>query len=81
MFTKHVDNEKQKSILIVYVNDIIVIGDNLHEIEELKKCLKVEFEVKNIGILQFFLGRKVTKGRRGIFISQRKYTLNLLKEI
>ena len=79
LFTKHTTDGK-KTILIVYVDDIIIIGDNSQEIGNLKKQLRTDFEVKDLGKLRNFLGIEVARSKEGIFISQRKYTLNLLKE-
>ncbi|XP_021598821.1 uncharacterized mitochondrial protein AtMg00810-like [Manihot esculenta] len=39
-----------------------------------------EFEIKNLKKLQYFLGIEVAKSKKGIFISQRKYIMDLLKE-
>lgn len=41
--------ERLKTILIVYVNDIILTRDNFAEIERLKKTLATEFEVRDQG--------------------------------
>jgi len=39
-----------------------------------------EFEMKDLGGLKYFLGIKVLCSNKGIFISQRKYIMNLLAE-
>ena len=80
LFTKHATNGK-KSILIVYVDDIIITGDDIHEITALKQKLKEEFEVKELGKMKYFLGMEVVRSKQGIIISQRKYTIDLLTEI
>ncbi|KAK8950885.1 hypothetical protein KSP39_PZI004349 [Platanthera zijinensis] len=68
------------SILFVYVDDIIITRNDLEEIAHLKEQLGREFEIKDLGKLKYFLGIEVVRSRRGIFISQRKYTLDLLVE-
>ncbi|RVW87743.1 Retrovirus-related Pol polyprotein from transposon RE1 [Vitis vinifera] len=68
------------AILIVYVDDIILSGNDMEELQNLKKYLSEEFEVKNLGNLKYFLGMEVTRSRKGIVVSQRKYILDLLKE-
>lgn len=68
------------TILIVYVDDIILIGDDKEKKERLKKDLASEFEMKDLGNLRYFLGMEFARNRLGITISQRKYGLDLLKE-
>lgn len=43
------------AILIVYVDDIIITGNNLEEMERIKKHLAATFEMKDLGKLRFFL--------------------------
>ena len=66
--------------MIVYVDDIILTGDNLVEIERLQQVLATEFEVKNLGELRYFLGMEVARSRKGISVSQRKYVFDFLAE-
>ncbi|RVW98707.1 Copia protein [Vitis vinifera] len=68
------------AILIVYVDDIILSGNDMGELQNLKKYLSEEFEVKDLGNLKYFLGMEVARSRKGIVVSQRKYILDLLKE-
>ena len=46
----------------------------------MKKVLATEFEVKDLGQIQYFLGMEFARSRKGISISQRKYVLDLLIE-
>ena len=80
MFFKHSTSGKI-IILIVYVDDINLTGDNLEEQEQVKKVLAKEFEIKDLCQFRYFLGMEVARTKRGMAISQRKYTLNLLNEI
>ena len=68
------------TILIVYVDDIVLTGDDRKEIQQIKKQLATEFEMKDLGNLRYFLGMEVARNQTGVSISQRKYTLDLLKE-
>ncbi|RDY04292.1 hypothetical protein CR513_12011, partial [Mucuna pruriens] len=76
---KHSPNGKLTPLL-VYVDDMIVTSD--HEIEKLtlKEKLTTQFEMKELGKLKYFLRIEVTYSKQGIFILQRKYVLDLLKE-
>ncbi|KAM5555122.1 hypothetical protein ABKV19_023158, partial [Rosa sericea] len=66
--------------LIVYVDDMVVTGDDLKEMETLQKYLSKEFEMKDLGQLKYFLGIEVARSKKGISLSQRKYVLDLLAE-
>lgn len=73
-------SQGKKSILIVYVDDIILTGDDVDEIKRLKIFLNSKFEIKELGSLKYFLGMEVARSKKGIVISQRKYILDLLTE-
>ncbi|KAL0560267.1 hypothetical protein IC582_000667 [Cucumis melo] len=77
LFTK-VSKTGKITILIVYVDDIVLTGDDQTEISQLKQG--DEFEIKDLGNVKYFLGIKVARSKEGISISQRKYTLDLLSE-
>uniref|UniRef100_A0A2N9EG31 Integrase catalytic domain-containing protein n=1 Tax=Fagus sylvatica TaxID=28930 RepID=A0A2N9EG31_FAGSY len=78
LFLKH--NEEQITALIVYVDDMIVTGNDLEERKTLQEHLAREFEMKDLGELKYFLGIEVSRSKKGIFLSQRKYALDLLNE-
>ncbi|RVW69951.1 Retrovirus-related Pol polyprotein from transposon RE1 [Vitis vinifera] len=79
MFYKH-SNEGKVAILIVYVDDIVLAGDDCNELEKLKRKLAEEFEITDLGALKYFLGMEFTRSKEGIFVNQRKYVLDLLDE-
>ena len=76
-FRQHKDHT---TLLAVYVDDIIITGNDEGEIAQLKMQLGKEFEVKDLGLLRYFLGIEVARGAEGVVLSQRKYVLDLLKE-
>jgi hypothetical protein len=65
-------------IIIIYVDDLIIIGDNDADIFDLKKLLKQKFEVKDLGKLRYFLDIEVIQSPKGICLLQRQYALNKL---
>lgn len=79
MFFKHT-GEENIVFLIVYVDDIIIIGNDPDETKILKEMLVKDFEIKDFGIPRYFLGIKVARSGKGIFVSQRKYVLDLLQK-
>ncbi|XP_059275216.1 uncharacterized mitochondrial protein AtMg00810-like [Lycium ferocissimum] len=68
------------TVLIIYVDDMIVTGNDVGEMTKLKTCLSNEFDMKDLGGLKYFLSIEVIRSKQGIFLSQRKYVLDLLKE-
>jgi Reverse transcriptase (RNA-dependent DNA polymerase) len=66
--------------VLVYVDDLIITGDNQIEINCIKRDLKQKFDIKNLGKLKYFFGIEIAHSFKGLFISQRKYVLDLLKE-
>ncbi|KAK2973118.1 hypothetical protein RJ640_027090 [Escallonia rubra] len=79
MFTRQ-STDGKIAILLFYVDDIILIGDDITEMERLKQCLASEFEIKDLGSLKFFLEMEIARLKKGIVLSKRKYVLDLLKE-
>ncbi|KAJ0621525.1 putative RNA-directed DNA polymerase [Helianthus annuus] len=66
--------------LLVYVDDIIVTGNNEQEIKKFKQFLSSNFMIKDLGKLKFFLGIEVLYSEQSICLSQRKYCLELLSD-
>jgi hypothetical protein len=79
LFLKH--NKGRVTALIIYVDDMIITGNDTEEISKIQRQLGTEFEMKNLGGLKYFLGIEVARSNEGIFISQRKYVLDLLSEV
>jgi Reverse transcriptase (RNA-dependent DNA polymerase) len=72
------NNFNDITIVLVYVDDLIITGDNQVEIDDIKQDLKQKFDIKDLGKLKYFLGIEIAHSQKGLFISQRKY---VLKEI
>lgn len=67
--------------LIIYVDDMIITGNDTNEISRLRNYLFAQFEMKDLGGLKYFLGIEVLRSNAGIYICQRKYILDLLTEV
>ena len=72
--------DEKITCLIIYVDDMIITGDDTEEIERLKGSLFQEFEMKDLGNLKYFLGIEVLRSEGGIFLRQKKYILDILAE-
>ncbi|RVW62844.1 Retrovirus-related Pol polyprotein from transposon TNT 1-94 [Vitis vinifera] len=67
-------------LLVVYVDDIVITGNDHAGISNLKTFMHSKFHTKDLGELKYFLGIEVSRSKKGMFLSQRKYVLDLLKE-
>lgn len=52
----------------------------MEEIKSVKLFLDQQFKIKDLGQLRFFLGLEIARSSSGIFLNQRKYTLELLED-
>lgn len=66
--------------IAVYVDDILLVGNNTTEIASIKSYLDTVFKIKNLCSLHHFLGLEFNTVPNGMFVSQRKFTLDLLAE-
>lgn len=64
--------------LLVYVDDIILTGNDKRFIQRFIARLNVEFSIKDLGRLSYFLGLEVTYTTDGLFLSQNKYARDIL---
>ena len=67
-------------ILLLYVDYLFVIGmDGL--IADTKRKLVVEFKMKDLGMMHYFLGMEVWQNADGISLGQGKYVVEILKKV
>ena len=64
-------------IVFLYVDDLIFTG--YFGIKEFRTVMESEFEITDLGLMNFFLGIEVHQSESGIFISQSKYASVVLK--
>lgn len=65
--------------LIVYVDDIIITGNNSHHVEDNVTRLGRRFSIKDLGGLNFFLGVEVVRTPTGLFLNRKKYIYEILE--
>ena len=71
-------NSASLIVIILYVDDLVIGGEHLVEINKVKSLLSHKFEMTDMKELHYFLGIEVIRTPAGIMISQRHYILNLL---
>lgn len=73
-------NNSSITILLVYVDDVILTSNDLNEFHLIKIALNNTFKIKDLGKLKYFLGIEVAHSKEGIMLYQRKYCLDLLED-
>ena len=68
------------TILLLYVDDLLITGDNYEEISRLKQALHQEFEMTDLGYATNYLGAEIHNRSDIIFICQSSYIKKLLKK-
>jgi len=66
--------------VLVYVDDLIISRNNPKAIAKFKTYLSECFHMKDLGVLKYFLGVEVARNSEGLFLCQRKYTLDILSK-
>jgi hypothetical protein len=79
--TLFIKTSKEGKILIVslYVDDLIFTGNDELMFLEFKNSMMREFDMTDLGRMRYFLGIEVLQQSDGIYISQKKYALEVLK--
>ena len=70
--------DKGTILLLLYVDDMIITGDDLSGIQELKDFLSQQFEMKDLRHLSYLLGLEIIHSTDGLYITQAKYASDLL---
>ncbi|XP_011016404.1 PREDICTED: uncharacterized protein LOC105119910 [Populus euphratica] len=63
---------------LVYVDDLIITGNNSVFVASIIDHLGQNFSIKDLGLLHFFLGVEVIPTTAGLFLTQHKYIRDLL---
>lgn len=78
LFTKSVGSSL--TVLAVYVDDILLAGDDITELGSLKTFLDDQFKIKDLDEVHYFLGLKVSFLTDGFLMCQHKFIYEPLAE-
>ena len=68
----------EPDILLLYLDDLFLTR-NEKQIVDCKKKLAEELEMKDLGLMHYFLGMEVWKRPKGIFLNHENYVVEILK--
>jgi len=66
-------------ILLLYFDDILLIGNNLVLFHSFVATLSIHFTVKDLGNLYYFLGIQDVHTSSGLFLSHHKHVIEVLR--
>ena len=64
--------------LLIYVHDILIMGNSSHHISQMIDHMSKLFSMKDLGPVHYFMGIEATQTTIGLCICQTKYILDLL---
>ena len=67
--------------MLVYVDDIVIAGSTPAAVDSLVSSLSDSFPIKDLGVLDYFLGLEGSCNSGGMSVTQRKYALDLLHRV
>ncbi|KAA0045094.1 putative mitochondrial protein [Cucumis melo var. makuwa] len=67
-------------LLLLYVDDMIIAGEDPQTIFDLQCYLDKHFEMKDLGNLNYFLGLEISSSPSGYYLSQANYASDLLSQ-
>jgi hypothetical protein len=78
LYVKKINNDVL--VISLYVDDLIVTGSNIQQVEEFKQKMMQVFEMTDLGLISFFLGMEIKQSKEEIFICEKKYAKEILKK-
>lgn len=66
--------------ILVYVDDLIIAGNDETQIQVFKQLLHSKFKLKDLGLLKYFFRIELSRSKEGMSLSQRKYVCDILDE-
>jgi hypothetical protein len=67
--------------VVLYVDDMLLVGNNMDVIKEVKSQLSSKFDMKDLGAANFILGMEIKRDRanRKLWLNKRKYVETILQ--
>ena len=72
------ENNVNIAIVLIYVDDLVIMGDDLKEVTWIYEILLIRFEMRGLGELKHFLSLEIDHWDKGVFLYQHKYATDFL---
>ena len=77
----YVKNTKHSYVIVcLYVDDILIVGNDDKMIISTKSMLNSMFDMKDMGLIDVILGIKILRTSDGLILSQSHYVDNILRK-
>ena len=60
-------------LILIYMDDIIITSKSHDAVQQVLRHLHIDFVVKELGDLSYFLGVEVLRSEAGMYLTQHKY--------
>lgn len=79
-FGVYVKGAKKNHLMIIclYVDDMLVTGEEVTDLNKFKQEMMNEFEMSDLGEVSYFLGMELQSNKTGVLLHQRKYASDIL---
>ena len=69
--------------LVLYVDDMLLVGNDKEIIQDLKTHLSSKFDMKDLGVASYIFGMEIKRDRakRKLWLNQRKYVETILQRL
>lgn len=68
-------------IILVYVDDLLITGNDHTLIQESKTALQEKFKIKDLGEMKYFFGIEIARSKEGILMNQMKFAFEVITEL
>ena len=65
--------EGKLTMVLLYVNDLLLTGDSATEVQRIKRELMTQFKMSDLGEVQMYLRAEMVRIEAGIWMHQRSY--------
>ena len=76
----HAATGKEELVVGVYVDDLIITGARVEDIDSFKREMVARFRMSDLGVLSYYLGIEVRQGKEVLMLGHSAYASKLLEQ-